>query len=52
MLRYLVATVIRELQIDAEIALFDHRNHFLQSIAIFAADADHIRLNGGLRFLF
>src|SRR5450759_3715522 len=46
----LVAPVIRELQIDAKVLLLDHRDHFLQRIAILAADPHYIALDGGLRF--
>jgi len=46
----LITPVIRKLQIDAEILLLDHGNDFLQSVAIFPADAYDIGLDGGLRF--
>jgi hypothetical protein len=49
---FLVASVIRELQIDAKVLLLDHGDDFLQGIAILAADAHYVGLDGGLRFLF
>src|SRR5208283_4585452 len=43
-----VGAVIRKLHVNAEIVLPQHRNDVLQCIAIFAADANDITLNGGL----
>ena len=48
----LVRAIVRKLQIDSEIVSLEERNGFLQGIAVFAADADQISLNRGLRFLF
>src|SRR5208337_2994038 len=46
-----VGTVIRKLHVNAEIVLPQHRNDVLQCIAIFAADANYITLNGSLDLL-
>src|ERR1700690_2600801 len=48
----LVAPVIRELHIDSEILLFQKRDYFLQTVAVFAADSHYVGLDGGLNFLF
>src|SRR5271166_1924338 len=45
-----VGSVIGELHVNAEIALPQHGNDFLKCIAVLAADANQIALNGGLNF--
>src|SRR5205823_13721913 len=44
----LVGPVVGELHIDAEIPVLERRDHLLQSIAIFAGDADGVALDGSL----
>src|SRR5579859_7141410 len=46
-----ICSVVRKLQIDPEIVTFQQRNRLLQGVAILAADAHQVSLNGGLRFL-
>src|SRR5208283_5938460 len=45
-----VGSVIRELHVNAEIALPQQGDDFLQCIAVLAADAHQVALNGGLHF--
>src|SRR5271166_5345057 len=43
-----VGSIVGELHVDAKIVLPQHADDFLQSIAVFAADANQIALDGGL----
>src|SRR5208337_5469198 len=45
-----VGSIIRELHVDAEIALLQHGDDFLQRIPVFTADANQVALDGRLHF--
>src|ERR1700682_4489511 len=47
----LVRAVIGELNVDAEIVALDECDDLLQRVAVLAADADHVALDGGLDLL-
>src|SRR5271157_3438119 len=46
-----VGSIVGKLHVDAEIALLQHGDDFLQRVAVFAADAHQVALNGSLHFL-
>src|ERR1700739_968360 len=46
----LIRSVVGKLQVDPEVVCSQHGNHFLQCIAVFAADPHQISLDRGLCF--